>query len=38
MIRFKDFNEGSETWEAGYKRRVVKTTDADHKADGKNWH
>ena len=37
MIRFKDFNEGSETWEAGYKRRVVKTTDADHKDDCKNW-
>ena len=29
--------EGSETWEAGYKRRVVKTTSAEHKADGYNW-
>ena len=37
MIKFKAFIEGSETWEAGYKRRVVKTTDADHKAGGKNW-
>lgn len=32
-----EIEEGSETWEAGYKRRVVKTTDPDHKADGKNW-
>lgn len=30
-------NEGSESWEAGYKRRVVKTTDADHKQKGYNW-
>ncbi len=38
MLRFRQFvAEGSETWEAGYKRRVVKTTDAGHKADGKNW-
>ena len=29
--------EGSETWEAGYKRRVVKTTDPDHKEAGHNW-
>ena len=27
----------SETWEAGYKRRVVKTTDPEHKAKGLNW-
>lgn len=27
----------SESWEDGYKRRVVKTTDADHKKDGYNW-
>jgi hypothetical protein len=27
----------SESWEAGYKRRVVKTTSAEHKADGYNW-
>lgn len=27
----------SETWEAGYKRRVVKTTDPDHKAKGYKW-
>ena len=26
-----------ETWEAGYKRRVVKTTDPDHKAKGYKW-
>jgi ferredoxin len=29
--------EGSETWEAGYKRRVVKTTNPDHKEKGMNW-
>lgn len=27
----------SETWEAGYKRRVVKTTDPEHKEKGLNW-
>ena len=27
----------SETWEAGYKRRVVKTTSAEHKKKGYNW-
>ena len=26
-----------ETWEDGYKRRVVKTTDPEHKDDGYNW-
>ena len=29
--------EGSETWEAGYKRRVVKTTKPEHKEKGMNW-
>lgn len=33
----ESIEEGSETWEAGYKRRVVKTTDPDHKAKGMNW-
>jgi hypothetical protein len=37
MKSFKQFCEGSETWEAGYKRRVVKTTDPDHKEAGHNW-
>ena len=37
MKSFKQFCEGSETWEAGYKRRVVKTTKPEHKDDGKNW-
>ena len=37
MKSFKQFCEGSETWEAGYKRRVVKTTKPEHKEDGKNW-
>ena len=36
-MKSNDVNEGSETWEAGYKRRVVKTTDPDHKKDGHNW-
>jgi hypothetical protein len=27
----------AESWEAGYKRRVVKTTDTDHKEKGMNW-
>lgn len=26
-----------ETWEQGYKRRVVKTTDPEHKKDGYKW-
>ena len=26
-----------ESWEAGYKRRVVKTTSPDHKEKGYNW-
>lgn len=30
-------NEGSETWEAGYERRVVKTTKPEHKEKGYNW-
>lgn len=32
-----DVVEGSESWESGYKRRVVKTTKAEHKAKGYNW-
>jgi hypothetical protein len=32
-----EIEEGSETWEAGYKRRVVKTTDPEHKEKGMNW-
>ena len=32
-----DLEEGSESWEAGYKRRVVKTTDPEHKGKGMNW-
>ena len=34
MIKFKAFAEGSESWEAGYKRRVVKTTKPEHKQKG----
>ena len=32
-----EIEEGSETWEAGYKRRVVKTTKPEHKEKGFNW-
>ena len=39
---FKSFLEGEgkykgETWEQGYKRRVVKTTDPEHKEKGYKW-
>ena len=38
MKRFSQFIvEGSESWEAGYKRRVVTTIKPEHKADGYNW-
>mgnify|MGYP001365620749 CR=1 FL=1 len=30
-------NEGSESWKAGYSRRVVKTTKPEHKEKGYNW-
>ena len=33
----KYLSEGSETWEAGYKRRVVKVTDPKHKDQGHHW-
>jgi len=29
--------EGSESWEAGYKRRVVRTTKPEHKEKGYEW-
>lgn len=29
--------EGSESWEAGYKRRVVKTTRPEHLEKGYKW-
>ena len=32
-----ELDEGSETWEDGYERRVVKTTKPEHKDDGYNW-
>ena len=40
MIGFKDFYEGKnkgESWEDGFKRRVVKTTKPEHKEKGYNW-
>lgn len=33
----EELEEGSESWEAGYKRRVVKTTKPEHKEKGYNW-
>ena len=38
MEDFKTFFEKkSESWEDGYKRRVVKTTKPEHKEKGYNW-
>ena len=38
MKSFKQhLKEGSETWEDGYKRRVVKTTKPEHKEQGYEW-
>lgn len=32
-----ELDEGSESWEAGYSRRVVKTSKPEHKEKGYNW-
>jgi hypothetical protein len=32
-----ELEEGSESWEAGYKRRVVKTAKPEHKEKGYKW-
>ena len=37
MKKFKEFEEGSETWAKGFKRRVVKTTKPEHKEKGFKW-
>jgi len=37
VISFNHFICEKETWEAGYKRRVVRTTDSEHKEKGYNW-
>ena len=38
MYSFRTFMEKkSETWEAGYKRRVGKTTKPEQKEKGHNW-
>jgi len=40
LAKFRKTNkmkEGSESWAAGYKRRVVKTTKPEHKDKGYNW-
>lgn len=36
-VPIESVDEGSESWEAGYKRRVVKTTKPEHKEKGYNW-
>ena len=33
----KAIREKTEKWEDGFKRRVVRTTDPEHKKDGYNW-
>ena len=33
----EQLSEGSESWEDGFVRRVVKTTKPEHKKDGYNW-
>lgn len=33
----EQLSEGSESWENGFKRRVVKTTKPEHKEQGYNW-
>jgi hypothetical protein len=33
----EQLSEGSESWEDGFQRRVVKTTKPEHKKDGYNW-
>jgi hypothetical protein len=35
--RKENYNEGSESWKAGYTRRVVKTSKPEHKEKGYNW-
>ena len=37
MKTFDEVREGSESWEAGFKRRVVKTTKPEHKEKGFKW-
>jgi len=38
MKTFKELREKkSESWEAGHKRRVVKTTKPEHKEKGYEW-
>ena len=40
MKTLREIREGSgkpESWESGYKRRVVKTTKPEHKEKGMNW-
>ena len=37
VATYESVQEGSESWEAGYKRRVVKTTKPDHLEKGYKW-
>lgn len=36
-VKEEELEEGSESWESGYKRRVVKTSKPEHKEKGHNW-
>jgi len=37
MLERKKDGSKSEPWEDGFKRRVVKTTEPEHKEQGYNW-
>lgn len=37
MLSFVEYLNEAESWEAGYKRRVVRTTSAEHKEKGYGW-
>ena len=37
MLSFTEYLNEAESWEAGYKRRVVRTTSPEHKEKGYSW-
>jgi hypothetical protein len=37
MLSFVEYLNEAESWEAGYNRRVVRTTSAEHKEKGYGW-
>ena len=37
MLKFSQYISEAESWEAGYKRRVVKTSKPEHKEKGYSW-